>query len=165
MSATLALTRGLVALVDDDDVALVAPHHWWADSRDDRRTYARATIDGRRVYLHRFLAGRPGLDVDHWNGDGLDNRRENLRVATRAENLRNARHGWRRHGQPTSSKFKGVSLHRPGRWVAYIGSADRRKIHLGVFDSEAAAAQAYDVAALRLFGEFAATNAALGRLA
>ena len=98
--------------------------------------------------MHRVILGLPTGDprhVDHANGDGLDNRRVNLRLASMTENARNQR--VRLH----SSQYKGVSaFRRTHRWTAAI--------HLGYFLTERAAAEAYDDAARRLFGEFARCN-------
>lgn len=111
--------------------------------------------------MHRLLL--PGyVEVDHVDGEGLNNRRFNLRGATRRQNSYNAR---LRSGG--SSRFKGVSLDAMASergaapWRAYI-RVDGRQIVLGRFQTEAAAARAYDTAALEVFGEFAATNASFG---
>ena len=92
--------------------------------------------------------------TDHVNGNGLDNRRVNLRPATRSQNGGN-----RRKAVATGSRFKGVTpyIGHPGRWLAYI-TLNKSKRHLGIFDDEAVAGRAYDDAARSLFGEFAALN-------
>jgi hypothetical protein len=89
--------------------------------------------------------------VDHINGNGLDNRDENLRLATNSQNQMNSR---KRSG--TSSRYKGVSLQRK-RWRAQI-KLDGKLIYLGMFDTEEQAAMAYDYAAIELFGEFSRIN-------
>lgn len=106
--------------------------------------------------LHRHVVGLVNGDPrvpDHINGDRLDNRRENLRVATHRQNVRNAK--LRAGG---SSQYKGVAW-RPTRscWRARI-RVDYKQIHLGHFGDEAAAARTYDTAARELFGEFANLN-------
>lgn len=88
---SIALTRGKHALVSDEDFERVSQYNWQARPYG-RRWYASGRITGERRTdtMHRFIMGAPaGMDVDHINGDGLDNRRENLRVVTRAENLAN----------------------------------------------------------------------------
>lgn len=105
------------------------------------------------MYLHRLIMGEPeGLEVDHRNGDGLDNRRQNLRVATHAQNLAN-----QRLSAANTSGFKGVSFDRtrPNKpWAAYIKHGGR-KLFLGRHETREAAAAAYDAKARELFGEFA----------
>jgi hypothetical protein len=153
LSREIALTGAgnHVAIVDDADYETLSQFRWHVEV-DGRRLYARRNRSrGRHVSMHTTLM--PGVpQVDHVNTDGLDNRRANLRAATDTENARN-RNKWLR---PTSSQFKGV--HRiPAGWRARIGVAGRR-LSLGVFDDEAAAARAYDEAALTHFGAFARTN-------
>lgn len=95
----LPLSRGLFALVDDEDFERLALFRWWAmHSADGKRTYAYRQVNRRNVYMHRaILNPAPGMVCDHINHNGLDNRRENLRAVTRRqnqENLRNqSRHG------------------------------------------------------------------------
>ena len=106
------------------------------------------------VRLHRAIMNPPeGRVVDHRNGDGLDNRRENLRIATKSENICNSR-----KRTNTSSRFIGVSFDkRSGLWHAYITHCRKRKF-LGYFDSEIDAAKAHDAAAKKYHGEFARLN-------
>lgn len=139
------------ALIDEQDVPLVAAHPWRLKPSGDTH-YAVA----RRVRMHRLILGAPdGIEVDHANGDGLDNRRSNLRLATRSQQMRNRR-PWGR------SRFKGVSWHVK-KWQAKI-CVSGRDIALGLFEDEVEAARAYDRAALQHFGQFAKTNAMLGLL-
>ncbi|OHB81180.1 MAG: hypothetical protein A2W31_05055 [Planctomycetes bacterium RBG_16_64_10] len=154
---TVQLTKGKVALVDDRDYPLVSRYRWKA-IRPRTIWYAqRNAWNGRRyvgLFMHRVvMAVGDGERVDHVNCDGLDNRRSNLRVATRSENAANFR-----KSDGCSSRFKGVSRHRKsGRWRASI-QIRRRVVHLGYFDREEDAARAYDAAAVAVFGEFARTN-------
>ncbi len=106
----------------------------------------------RKCFLmHRWVMGFPpsGVDVDHINGNGLDNRRCNLRLATRSQNLANA--AIPRHN---SSGYKGVSATRNGKWLARIRK-DRVQRNLGIFDTPEEAHAAYCEAAVSLYGEFA----------
>jgi hypothetical protein len=107
------------------------------------------------VNLHREIMCAPaGLLVDHINGDGLDNRRANLRLATHSQNAINRR----RDKSKTSSRFVGVSFKKlDGRWAARINYKGKT-LSLGRFDSEIAAAKAYDAAAKKYHGEFACLN-------
>ena len=160
----IVLSNGDVALVDaaDYDRVMNAAGTWYATP--NRHTiYAGRKVrrpDGRQTtqLLHRFLTGDAWRQVDHINGDGLDNRRSNLRLATHAQNMRN-----RREQTNNSSGFRGVSRHNR-RWRASIsvGNKDR---HLGYYDDPIEAARAYDAAALELSGEFARLNFPLGDMA
>ena len=93
-----------------------------------------------------------GKVVDHKNGNGLDNRKENLRVITQAENMKNT---WARH---SDNKYRGVYLlKKTNRWRAFI-QADNKWIHLGYYSNLEDAARAYDKAAKKYFGEYAHLN-------
>lgn len=151
---TLVTANGHEVLVDDADLHLVAALRWSAYEIGRDCWYAMSEISGRRVYMHRFVTGAPkGLDVDHRNGNGLDNRRENLRVVPHRLNLANQRI----QSRPKSSRFKGVSRTKAGAWESYI-KVDGRRRHLGNFRDEVEAAKAYDRAALEAWGEFARPN-------
>lgn len=143
---------GLVILVDEIDIDLVSPHKWYAN-KFPHTTYATASINGATVYLHRFLL-RPekGIEVDHINHDGLDNRRSNLRLCTRSQNMANSR------VVAKSTGFRGAYADPKNyRFRAEI-RANGKRIRLGSFRTAESAAKAYDEAAARLFGEFAQLN-------
>ncbi len=152
----IPLTRGYMAIVDDEDFARVAPLSWQASIRKNGYILVkrgRTTDVGART-MGRFILGVTDRRiVDHVSRDTLDNRRLNLRVCNRSEN------GFNRKAHGSSSKFKGVCLDRSwsGRWYVQIrvGSA---KTFLGRFESEEDAAHAYDKAARMLHGEFATVN-------
>lgn len=145
----IPLTKGRVAIIDACDYELIADFKWCDDGG-----YARSGSKGTRVYMHRLLLGLSGSNpfVDHINGDGLDNRRCNLRTCSQLENIRNSRRNKR-----SSSGYKGVTSGYKGSWYAKIRVGDRR-IHLGTFRDKESAAAAYDTAALTFFGEFARLN-------
>lgn len=153
----IPLTQGYVALVDPQDYGLVSAFKWQANvQRRKNRVTVYAT---RRVWksgkqetisMHGFIVGYPR--PDHMDGDGLNNQRNNLRPATRSQNMANSR------TIQGSSVFKGVSRNkRSGRWAAYI-KIDRIKRHIGMFGSEIDAATAYNLIAYELFGDFCRLN-------
>lgn len=154
---TIILTQNKVALVDDSDYEPLNAVKWYAIFLNRERWYARRKLprDGgpaKTLDMHRVLIPNVS-EVDHKNGDGLDNRRDNLRAATRAQNMANSR---KRSGG--SSQFKGVSWgKRDSIWQAKITKAGKC-FYLGNFVLEKDAAMAYDAAAREYFGEFANIN-------
>jgi hypothetical protein len=150
----IALTQGFVALVDIEDLPLVSKYKWHAQKGGS--TYYAITRLPRRcgkqpaLLMHRLLCVA-SCQVDHKNGNGLDNRRCNLRAAQRSQNLAN-----QLRRKDSSSGYKGVSLHC-GRWRARISVNNVRK-SVGHFGSPSEAAAAYDSAARTHFGAFAALN-------
>lgn len=156
MSREIPLTKGYCAIVDDHDFEWLSSYRWYAHCNRGGHVYARRATDitGRTYFMHRELTGPdPGEDVDHANGNSLDNRRSNLRIATRQQN------NWNRRPQRgSSSPYVGVSWAKDrGLWVAAIERNDR-KIWIGSFESAEEAARAYDAKALELRGEFACLN-------
>jgi hypothetical protein len=140
---------GLTAQVDDSDRHLVESSTWYAN-KIGNTWYAYRRVSGVNQLMHRVLTGFPL--TDHINGDGLDNRRANLRAATKAQNGRNMR---KTRG---TSRYKGVSWSKErSLWQADISTGHRR-ISLGRFSDEEVAGRAYDDAARSLFGDFAALN-------
>lgn len=157
-SVRVPLTRGMSAVIDTADASLVAGYRWHAH-RARTTWYARTeTHSGGKktvLYLHQLLAGIAGHGVDHRDGDGLNNRRSNLRPADAAQNGQNGRK--RRPGL-----YKGVSWDRSrGKWIAGITVGGKR-INAGRFATEEEAAQAYDALAAEHFGPFARLNFAVG---
>ena len=148
---------GLHTIIDEEDFDLVNQHRWHVSHNAGGCIYAYAQTSrrsGRKIiYLHRLIA-HPSDDqhVDHANGDGLDNRRSNLRVCQPQQNARN-----RTRLRSNSTGYVGVEVTREGRFRAsvYIG---RRKIGVGTFKTAPEAALARDDAARREFGEFARFN-------
>lgn len=159
----IPLSQGKVALVSDEDYDHLCQYRWCAHRGGPRSSAYAVRNTGKwphrtHTQMHRVIAERmgleiAGLEVDHINGDGLDNRRSNLRVATAAENRRN-----RRRSSNNSSGYKGVSFNRHARkWAAHIGTGGAF-LHLGYFVSKEDAAREYDSAARKYFGAFARTN-------
>jgi hypothetical protein len=152
---TLTMTSGHTLVVDDADASIAASRSWQAQPGKSGTFYAAGLIDGKKVYLHRLImqAGQ-GQRVDHINGNGLDNRRDNLRLCSNAENMRNMRVSPLRG----SSAFKGVSWNRRrNKWRAYIVK-DGRQLSIGYFTNESDAARSYDRTAALMFGQFANLN-------
>lgn len=168
----ISLTQGRYTLVDAADLERISAYRWHlkVQRANPGKFYAQTTIrltSGRAgkktsIQLHRFiLDAQPGQVVDHINGDPLDNRRANLRICTVRENSTNVvRSKNRKRGG-----FKGVSWNpNAGKWEAGIAAGEvrangkRRRLYLGLFVDPGDAARAYDAAALKYFGEFAALN-------
>jgi hypothetical protein len=152
--AVIPLTQGYEAIVDDMDATRVLAHKWYVRHTARRWFYGEAKIPRRgRVRLHRFiLDAPPTCDVDHVNGNGLDNRRSNLRLASNSQNGAN-----RQLNVNSKSGLKGVSLLPSGRYHSVI-RVRGVLYRLGTYDTREAAACAYDRAAIEHFGEYARTN-------
>lgn len=154
---TIPLTHGKVTLVDDEDFEALSKFKWRVQPDGPREYVVRtAQAEGGRVTvrMHRsILNPGPKEPIDHRNGNGLDNRRANLRISSHGENRRNSR-------RPITNKsgFKGVHFHpQAKKWRACIG-LKRRRHSLGLFSTPEAAYSAYCAAAIRLHGEFARFN-------
>ena len=156
MTKTIELTQGKVALVDDADYEWINAFKWYYC-----KGYAVRKVgwpNRKCLYMHRVILGTPdGLETDHVNGDGVDNRKINLRACTRSENQRNI-------GRTSSntSGFKGVFWSKSAsKWMAQI-KLNGHPTHIGCFSTTEEAAQAYNEACVKLHGEFARLNEALG---
>lgn len=153
----IPLTQDKVAIVDDGDFEWLNQWKWHAHRRHGIWYALRGIVVAKKpvaIRMHRMILDAPiGVQVDHINGDGLRNTRDNLRLVTDQQNRFNGR----LYANNTSG-YKGVSLFRPtGKWCAHIGFNGKRK-NLGYFGTPEEAASAYDNAARKLFGEFARLN-------
>lgn len=154
--AEVKLNGGKVAIVDDADLPLVSQWKNWKAVRGRRTWYARRRVDhgskGRDyVWMHRLILGMAkgdGRQADHRNGNGLDNRRENLRECSTGQNHGNLPKYERKH----TSAYKGVN------WDGKRAKAMIQRRVISYFATEEEAARAYDEAARALWGEFAAVN-------
>lgn len=161
----IPLTKGRVALVDDEDYEWLSQYRWITRLQGPHKIpYACRTVrvleDGIKksisINMHREILGLSrgdNLHGDHINHDTLDNQRHNLRIATSSQNQGNAQ----KH-KIKSSRYKGVAwAPKYNKWVAYICAHGKYK-HLGYYDTPELAADAYNAAALEVFGEFAHLN-------
>lgn len=149
------LNKGLITFVDADDYDLLNQYHWFSVRKGLVDYVCRTTYPGRkRVYMHRLIMGFPDGPVDHLDGNGLDNRKVNLRACSNAENRRN-----RPKQVNNKSGYKGVYWHKQRkRWNAKIRH-NHKNISLGLFDDPQEAHQAYLSKAAELWGEDDLTRA------
>lgn len=141
-AVAVPLTLGKVAIIDVADLSLIARHTWHARPRRDRRTYYAVNASGIR--MHRLLLGVwDKRVVDHIDGDGLNNRRRNLRAGTQSQNCVNRKQ--------TPGKYLRGTRPKKGKWQSYIKYAGRQR-SLGYFATEIEAHEAYLVEAKRLHG-------------
>jgi hypothetical protein len=157
--AIIFLTQNKQTIVDDVDFARLTRWKWFAHNRRGYWYAARSQRENGKIYtitMSRELLGlkkRDSRQVDHKDGDTLNNRRANLRVATLSQNMYN-----RRSNRNSSSRYKGVSYHKKtGKWQAQIRIEGNNK-YLGVFGSPEEAARSYNEAAKENFGDFACLN-------
>ena len=149
----IQLTQGKIAIVDDQDFEWLSRWKWCYC-----KGYAvrKAPKGSPRVilHMHRVIAETPmGMFTDHINGNGLDNRRSNLRNATYRQSAANVR-----KQKDRSSKYKGVTWYAPlSKWKSHIRTQGT-EIHLGYFDDEKEAGYIYDQVAISFHGEFARCN-------
>ncbi len=151
----ILLTKGMVTIVDAADYEWLSSFNWQANKAYLGFYAMRKVWVGKtstNVLMHRFIMGaESGQEIDHVNGNRLDNRRSNLRFATREQNARN-----RKTPSNNKSGYKGVRLERR-KWRARI-QFDGKQISLGNFETPEEAAYAYNEAAKRYYGEFARLN-------
>lgn len=148
----VVLTSGDLTLVDDEDFERVSRHHWYLNVKRNS-PYAISQINGEAVGLHRFILGLQKGDKrqgDHINGDGLNNCRSNLRIASASDNQRNQARRIPKHG------YRGIQpCGRSWRADIHVSGIGR---YLGCFPTKELAALAYDKAAREVYGAFALPN-------
>jgi len=157
MTKIISLTRGKEAIVDDEDYDELNKYKWCTDCTNGIWYAVRAKGKyprRKQIKMHREIMNAPSDKcVDHINHDGLDNRRNNLRVCTHSENLRNCR-----MHKNNKSGLIGVSWDKINKkWVAHI-SKNNKEIHIGNFDNKEDAGIAVDKKAKELFGEIVTIN-------
>lgn len=153
----ISLTRGMSATVDYEDFEFINQFNWCVRTNRGSHYYAVSKIGGKIIYMHRLIMNaKPGEAIDHIDGNGLNNTRINMRLATQGQNNMNSI-----RSQRNTSGFKGVSYchdkFRNKPWRALIRFS-KRLIHIGCFDTPEEAAIAYNKVALLYFGEFARIN-------
>ena len=161
----IELTKGHSTIIDDADADL-AEHKWHAltcggkhTRSSERYVYAVRKYNGAVMLLHRVILERKighslpkHIHTDHINRNTLDNRRGNLRMATRSQNISNSK--------PRSDRtapYRGIELRDSGKWRARISIGGAMK-HIGTFDTPEEAAQAWNEEAKARSGEFARLN-------
>jgi hypothetical protein len=143
--------------IDDEFEKLITAFNWKVYRFNKKGSpeilYAQCNVAGKPVYMHRLILDCSGKEIDHINRDGLDNRKENLRIATRSQNSAN------KPSYGGSSKFKGVckANTKSVRYRAWI-MKNKKSIYLGSFKTEIEAAVAYNKAAFDAWGDFAMLN-------
>ena len=150
----IKLTQNKWAMVDREDYEEVNKHRWHI-SGGANTNYTATRINRKKIRMHRLVMNpKKGECIDHVNGNGLDNRKENLRICSHMENNR----AIPKTKNKTSSKYKGVTADkRYGRWIVQI-THNYKKITLGGFNTEEEAGRVYDKLALKHHGEFASLN-------
>jgi len=152
----IRLGRGAYTKVDPEDYEWLNKYDWNLLKSQSNR-YAVRIADKKLIFIHmhrEIMKPPKGMVVDHISRDGLDNRRANLRLATRKQNRYNSRPRLRRG----TSKYKGVSWDKSkGKWRAILGFDCKTK-YVGSFDNEIEAAKARDAAAKKYHGQFAWLN-------
>ena len=143
-----------ISLIDTEDAVRVQHLRWGRHEAGYVYNMLGARGNRTNTYIHNIiLPPTDGIEIDHINGDGLDNRKVNLRLVTHAQNQMN-----RRKKAEATSIYKGVYWHSGSQiWCAKIGK-DSKQTHLGSFVLELDAMKAYNKAALKLFGEYAKLN-------
>lgn len=152
----IELTQGKYAIVDKEDFERVSSIKWCFNKSGYAIAHKKGSgKKGQNISMHRFIMNTPkGMDTDHINGNGLDNRKENLRICTHQENIQNQQI----QNINKSSIYKGVSFRKDiKKWSTKL-QVKNRQIVIGVFPTERSAAMAYDIWAKDLFGSFAKLN-------
>jgi len=156
----IPLTKGKFAIVDPEDYQRLRKYKWYARKSPHTFYAVRSITNGKKrprknMYMHHLVIDIPeGLYADHINHNGLDNRKANLRLATRTQNI------WhrRKFKSPSRSKFIGVDWASDMKcWRARI-RVNGKRIYIGSFKNESDAAKAYDRAAIKYHGQFAVLN-------
>lgn len=151
----IPLTQNKVALVDDDDFEIVNQFKWcFHQGYADRFTHYDDNKKQHHISLHRFIMNAPvHLQVDHLDGNGLNNQKRNLRLATHQQNAFNSE-----VQKNSGTGYKGVTWRPSNNTFQCRIRKDNKRIHIGIFKTKEEAALAYNQAAIKYHGEFARLN-------
>ena len=168
----IGLTQNQKVVIDNEDYEFIAQNKWCVNKiRNIHYAIRTVTIRSqnkkeniknklKNIYMHRLIIEiklkrklKFDEEIHHINGNGLDNRKENLRIVTRSQHQ-----ALSKKRKDCTSQYKGVHWHKRDKiWIAQI-RYQKKLIHLGCFENEIKAAKAYDQAALEYFGEYARIN-------
>jgi len=156
--ALIPLTQNKFAVIDLEDIPLAKKYIWWVQRKKDTYYACGRPINNKneRVKLHRIILGLKkddGILVDHRDRNGLNCKRNNIRLCNNSQNMQNSI-----PLDGCSSKYKGASYRKDIKRYVSLICLNGKLMHLGCFKDEIEAAKAYDKKALELFGEFARTN-------
>jgi hypothetical protein len=153
------VNRDFNAIVDDDMYEEINKYKWYDNARG--YTYKRTKIEGKwtTMTMHKYIMNTPrGMQVDHINGNRLDNRKNNLRIVNSKRNNWNSSKPKSYGNTEMGSKYKGVGIHSTYKKFRARIYKEGKEYHLGFFDTDKEAAIAYNKKAIELFGEFARLN-------
>jgi hypothetical protein len=157
----IQLTKGVTAMVDNADYIWLNQYSWRVAFNKNKQPYAKSTIEGKDILMHRFILRLDAGDKrqgEHSDGNGLNNQRNNIRIATHGQNQCNKK-GWAKSG------LKGVYIEERASGNTYyraVISHEGKKHELGTYpfteEGKTEAAKAYDKEAIKLHGKFAKLN-------
>jgi hypothetical protein len=154
MAKEIILTQGKVAIIDDDDFEYLNQFKWYANNNYAVRCFTVSKNKVNRILMHReIMKPNKGMVIDHLDGNTLNNQKNNLRICTHAENMRNSKISIN-----NKSGYKGVSYQENSNNYRAQIKFNNKKINIGDFIDPIDAAKAYNAAALKYHGEFANLN-------
>jgi hypothetical protein len=152
----IPLTKGQYTIVDDEDYPLLSRHNWYYEPAGSTGYAVSKSLTLGKMYMHRLILppGRVYNLIDHIDGNGLDNRKVNLRLANSRQNIQNST-----KARKSNSQYKGVFWDKEKqKWGSHITTEPYKATDLGRFEEEHIAALMYDFWAVDVYGEFAKTN-------
>jgi hypothetical protein len=152
----IPLTRGMFALIDDDDFIKINQIKWYVSGSNN--LYAEGYVNGKQLLMHRFIMKpKQGVQIDHKNRNSLDNRKSNLRFSNKSQNAHNAK-----LQRNNKIGFKGIAVTKNTYWARI--KVKGKILYLGSCTTKREAAILYDNALVKFFGEHSTTNKKLGLL-